>query len=58
MIRRDEVDYAIWGFGVTYNRSKSVKFSPGQEYLPYHWLTKYPDALPPTWNLVGLFTKA
>ena len=57
MIQRDEVDYAIWGFAGTYARSKVAAFSPGIEYLPYHWLTRYPQKLSPTWNLLGLFTK-
>ena len=57
MIQRDEVDYALWGFGGTYGRSKVAAFSPGIEYSPYYWLTRYPQELPPTWNLLGLFTK-
>ena len=57
MIQRDEVDYALWGFGGTYARSKVAAFSPGIEYSPYYWLTRYPQELPPTWNLLGLFTK-
>ena len=57
MIERDEVDYAIWGFTGTYPRSQVAAFSPGIEYMPYHWLTRYPQKLSPTWNLLGLFTK-
>ena len=57
MIQRDEVDYAICCFANTYARSKVAAFSPGQEYLPQHFLTRYPQELPPTWNLLGLFTK-
>ena len=57
MIQRDEADYAIWGFYITYARSKVVAFSPGIEYQPRYWLTRYPLELPPTWNLLGLFTK-
>ena len=57
MIQRDEVDYAIWGFAGTYARSKVAAFSPGIDYLPRYWLTRYPLELPPTWNLLGLFTK-
>ena len=57
MIQRDEADYAIFGFAGTYARSKVAAFSPGIEYTPYHWLTRYPLELPPTWNLLGLFTK-
>ena len=57
VIERDEADYAIWGFGATYGRSKVAEFSPGIEYAPYHWLTRYPQKLSPTWNLIGLFTK-
>ena len=57
MIERDEVDYAIFGFGLTYARSKVAAFPPGIEYSPYHWLTRYPLELSPTWNLFGLFTQ-
>ena len=57
LIERDEADYALWGFGATYARSKVAEFSPGIEYAPYHWLTRYPQKLSPTWNLIGLFTK-
>ena len=58
MIERDEADYAIFGFTGTYARSKVAVFSQGIDYLPYHWLTRYPLELSPTWNLIGLFTKA
>ena len=57
MIQRDEADYAIWGFGGTYARSKVTAFSPGIAFIPSHWLTRFPLELPPTWNLLGLFTK-
>ena len=57
MIQRDEVDYAICCFTGTYARSKVAAFSPGTLYVPRHWLTRYPVELPPTWNLLGLFTK-
>ena len=56
LIQRDEADYAISGFASTYGRSKVAAFSP-TDYMPLHWLTRYPLALPPTWNLLGLFTK-
>ena len=56
MIQRDEVDYAIWGFAGTYARSKVAAFS-ATIYAQLHWLTRYPLELPPTWNLLGLFTK-
>ena len=56
LIQRDEADYAIFRFAGTYARSKVAAFSP-TVYLPYHWLTRYPLELPPTWILVGLFTK-
>ena len=56
-IERDEVDYAICCFGGTYGRIQVAAFSPAIQYLPYHWLTRYPLELPPTWNLLGLFTK-
>ena len=57
MIERDEADYAIWGFGATYLRSKVAYFSPPFDYAPDFWMTKYPEQLSPTWNLLGLFTK-
>ena len=57
MIERDEADYALFGFAGTYARSKVAAFSPGTLYNPKHWLTRYPLELPPTWNLLGLFTK-
>ncbi len=57
LIQRDEADYAVRGFAVTYARSKVAAFSPGVEYAPYHWLTRYPQELTPMWNLFGLFTK-
>ena len=57
LIQRDEADYAIFGFGGTYARSKVAAFSPGITYLPMHWLSRYPQELSPTWNLLGLFTK-
>ena len=57
LIQRDEADYAICCFAGTHPRSKVAAFSPGIQYLPYHWLTRYPLELPPTWNLLGLFTK-
>ena len=57
MIQRDEADYAICCFANTYARIKVAAFSPGIEYLPQYLLTRYPRELPPTWNLLGLFTK-
>ena len=57
LIQRDEVDYAIWGFYGTYARTKVSAFSPGIDYMPLHWLTRYPRELSPTWNLFGLFTQ-
>ena len=57
LIQRDKVDYAIWGFSGTYPRSKVAAFSPGINYVPFHWLTRYPQELTPTWNLLGLFTR-
>ena len=56
-IESDEVDYAICCFGGTHARSTVAFFSPPLQYMPYHWLTRYPLELPPTWNLLGLFTK-
>ena len=57
MIQRDEADYAIFDFGFTYERSKVAAFSPGVDYAPRYWFTRYPLERPPTWNLLGLFTK-
>ena len=57
LIQRDEADYAIWGFAGTHPRSKVAAFSPGIDYNPLHWLTRYPLELTPMWNLFGLFTK-
>ena len=57
LIQRDVADYAIRFFAGTYGRSKQAVFSPGIQYLPFHWLTRYPLELSPTWNLLGLFTK-
>ena len=57
MIQRDDADYALWGFLGTHPRSKVAAFSPGIWYNPFHWLTRRPLELSPTWNLLGLFTK-
>ena len=57
MIQKDEVDYALWGFAGTYDRSTAAAFCPGIDFNPLHWLTRYPKELSPTWNLLGLFTK-
>ena len=57
LIQRDEADYAIASFAGTHPRSKVAAFSSGIQYMPVHWLTRYPLDLPPIWNLVGLFTK-
>ena len=57
MIQRDEADYALFNFGVTYARSKVAAFSPGINYNKQSWFTRYPQELSPTWNLLGLFTK-
>ena len=57
LIQRDEADYALCCFAGTYPRSKVAAFSPGILYLPFHWLTRYPQELAPMWNLFGLFTE-
>ena len=57
LIERDEADYAMFGFAGTYARSKMAVFPPALNFLPSHWLTRYPQRLSPTWNLLGLFTK-
>ena len=58
MIQRDEVDHGICCFSRTHERSKVAAFSPATSFAPNYWLTKYPSELSPTWNLLGLFTKA
>ena len=57
MVQRDEADYATCCFSVTHSRSKVAAFTPGINYFELYWLTRYPQRLSPTWNLVGLFTK-
>ena len=57
LIQRDEADYAIANFAGIYGRSKVAAFSPGINFHPWHWLTRYPLELTPMWNLLGLFTK-
>ena len=57
LIQKDEVDYAIRGFSCTYARSKVAAFSMPTHFQTQHLLTRYPQELPPTWNLLGLFTK-
>ena len=56
MIQRDEADYAIPLYDGAYRISKVAAFS-ATFYAPYYWLTRYPQEHPPTWNLLGLFTK-
>ena len=55
MIQRDKVDYAIDNPSIA--SRKVAAFAPGIVYSPYYFLTRYPQELPPTWNLLGLFTK-
>ena len=57
MIQRDEADYALMGFGGSYDRSKVAAFSPATNHMPSYILTRYPLKVPPTWNLFYLFTK-
>ena len=57
LIQRDEADYAIWGYIATYDVAMVGDFFPGTDYRPHHYLTRYPLEFPPTWNLLGLFTK-
>ena len=57
LIQRDEADYAICCFAGTHLRSRVAAFSPGVQYMPYHWLTRYPQELSPISNLLGLFTQ-
>ena len=56
MIQRDEADYAIDVFAVTYARSQVAAFSP-THFSPRSWITKFPEKLSPMWNLFGLFTE-
>ena len=56
MIQRDEADYAIDVFAVTYPRSQVAAFSP-THFSPRNWITKFPEKLSPMWNLLRLFTK-
>ena len=57
LVQRDEADYAINDFLGSYERSKVAAFTATSIYLPLHWITRYPQELSPTWNLLGLFTK-
>ena len=57
LIQRDEADYALPLFAGTHPRSEVAAFSPGTDYMPDHWLTRYPLKLTPMWNLLGLFTE-
>ena len=51
------MQYGALVFGATYLRSKVAYFSPPFDYAPDFWMTKYPEQMSPTWNLLGLFTK-
>ena len=55
LIQRDEADYAISEFSVSYARSKVVAFSP-TSFKPLYWAT-IRRINSPIWNLFGLFTK-
>ena len=59
LIQRDEADYAIYtgSAGGKYPMSKVAAFSPGTDFRPQYWLSSFPQKLPPTWNLLRLFTK-
>ena len=57
MIQRDEADYAICCFAGTYARGKVAAPSPVLNFNAKYLLSRYPQELPPTWNLLGLFTK-
>ena len=56
LVQRDEADVATCCFTVTHSRSKVAEFTPGINYFELYWLTRYPQQLSPTWNLLGLFT--
>ena len=57
IIQRKLADYAVpsYAFGETY--CSMITFSPATNFAPYYWLTRYPLELPPTWNLLRLFTQ-
>ena len=57
LIQRDEVDYAVRSFLQTYTDSKVVTFSAAEKYSPMYLWSRKPREFPPTWNLIGLFTK-
>ena len=57
LIQRDEADYTLWSYSYTQERSKVVSFSPPMNHQPIYWLSRYPNEVAPTWNLLGLFTK-
>ena len=56
-IQRDEADYTLWSYSYTHARSKVVSFSPAMNHQPRYWLSRFPNEVAPTWNLLGLFTK-
>ena len=57
LIQRDEADYTTSGMAAFYERSQVASFTPGKDFLPMHYITRYPQKLSPTWNLLRLFTK-
>ena len=57
LIQRDEVDYVVNSVSFTIATSKVATFSPGEYFSPLYLWTRYPREFPPTWNLLGLFTK-
>ena len=54
-IQRDEADYAVRNYPVSYSMSRVVALSP-TSYAPLHWVTRR-DKVSPILNLLGLFTK-
>ena len=55
LIQRDEADYAISEFSVSYDRGKVASFSQTSHRV-FRWVTFRPEKSP-IWNLFGLFTK-
>ena len=57
MIKSDQADYSVELLHATEERSRIFTFSPGIKRIPYYFLSKSREELPPTWNLLYLFPK-
>ena len=53
-IEADLADYAWAGYACTYGRSTVALCSSPIDFSPMHYLTRYPPALSPIWNLTRL----